>query len=131
MRRDYFSRLSRAARWYLPPAEAAEVLEDYREVVEGRSEEELRREVGAPWETARRLAQPGAHRRWLIVFGSLSVCLLLPMVDTLSTELSLLLYKIFREYYLWGGVPVTSQLNLLLFPLGAVLSLVWLRRGGL
>ena len=130
MRRDYFSRLSRAARWYLPPAEAAEVLEDYREVVEGRSEEELRREVGAPWETARRLAQPGAHRRWLIVFGSLSVCLLLPMVDTLSTELSLLLYKIFREYYLWGGVPVTSQLNLLLFPLGAVLSLVWLRRGG-
>ena len=24
MRRDYLSRLSRAARWYLPPAEAAE-----------------------------------------------------------------------------------------------------------
>ena len=38
MRRDYLSRLSRAARWYLPPAEAAEVLEDYREIVAGRSE---------------------------------------------------------------------------------------------
>ena len=30
MRRDYFSRLSLAARWYLPPAEAAEALEDRR-----------------------------------------------------------------------------------------------------
>ncbi len=48
MRWDYLSRLSLAARWYLPPAEAAEVLEDYREIVEGRSEEELRREVGGP-----------------------------------------------------------------------------------
>ena len=43
MRWDYLSRLSLAARWYLPPAEAAEGLEDYREIVEGRSEEELRR----------------------------------------------------------------------------------------
>ena len=48
MRRDYLSRLSRAARWYLPPAEAAEVLEDYREIVAGRSEEELRRGLGTP-----------------------------------------------------------------------------------
>ena len=48
MRRDYLSRLSRAARWYLPPAEAAEVLEDYREIVAGRSEEELRRGLDAP-----------------------------------------------------------------------------------
>ena len=76
MRRDYLSKLTRALRWYLPPAEAAEVLEDYREIVEGRSEEELRREVGAPWETARRLAQPKAHRRWLAAFGTLTVCLL-------------------------------------------------------
>ena len=45
---DYLSRLSRAARWYLPPAEAAEVLEDYREIVAGRSEEELRRDLGTP-----------------------------------------------------------------------------------
>ena len=30
---DYFSRLSWAAKWYLPPAEAAEVLEDYRAIV--------------------------------------------------------------------------------------------------
>lgn len=130
MRRDYLSRLSRAARWYLPPAEAAEVLEDYREIVADRSEEELRREVGTPWETARRLAQPKAYRRWLAVFGILSVCLLLPMADTVASELSLLLYRLFREYYLWGGVPITSQLTVLLFPLGAVLAFAWLRSGG-
>ena len=130
MRRDYFSRLSRAARWYLPPAEAAEVLEDYREIVDGRSEEELRQEVGAPRETARRLAQPKAHRRWLAAFGTLTVCLLLPTVDTLTQELSLLLYRLFRVYYLWGGVPATSRLSILLVPLGIVLSLFWLRRGG-
>lgn len=130
MARNYLSRLSRAARWYLPPVEAAEVLEDYREIVADRPEEELRREVGGPWETARRLAQPRAYRRWLAVFGALSVCLLLPMVDTLAQELSLLLYKLFQVHYLWGGVPVTSRLTVLLNPLGIALSLIWLRRGG-
>ena len=79
MRRDYFSRLSRAARWYLPPAEAAEVLEDYREIVAGRSEEELRRDLGTPRAAMRQLAQPKAYRRWLMVFGVLAACLALPM----------------------------------------------------
>ena len=58
MRRDYLSRLSRAARWYLPPAEAAEVLEDYREIVAGRSEEELRRDLGTPRAAMRQPAAP-------------------------------------------------------------------------
>ena len=70
MRRDYLSRLSRAARWYLPPAEAAEVLEDYREIVAGRSEEELRRDLGTPRAAMRQLAQPKAYRRWLAALGA-------------------------------------------------------------
>ncbi|MCI9113213.1 MAG: hypothetical protein HFF96_02975 [Oscillibacter sp.] len=81
MRRDYFSRLSRAARWFLPPAEAAEVLEDYREIVAGRSEEELRRDLGTPRAAMRQLAQPKAYRRWLAAFAGLTVCLLLPSGD--------------------------------------------------
>lgn len=96
MRRDYLSRLTRAVRWYLPPAEAAEVLEDYREIVAGRSEEELRREVGVPRETARRLAQPKAYRRWLMVFAFLTAPVVVLTVDEMVSELSQCLY------HLWG-----------------------------
>lgn len=130
MKRDYLSRLGRAARWYLPPAEAAEVLEDYREIAAGRSEEELRRDLGTPRAAMRQLAQPKAYRRWVMVFGLLSVCLLLPMVDTMAQSLSLLLYRLFQRYILWGGVPVTSRLTVLLVPVGYVVSLVWFSRNG-
>ncbi|MCI9113214.1 MAG: hypothetical protein HFF96_02980 [Oscillibacter sp.] len=128
---DYLSRLSRAARWYLPPAEAAEVLEDYREIVAGRSEEELRRDLGTPRAAMRQLAQPKAYRQWLAVFGILSVCLLLPMVDVVEAEFSMLLFELSRDgRFLTNGVSVTSQLTVLLFPAGAVLSFVWFRRTG-
>lgn len=130
MKRDYLSRLGRAARWYLPPAEAAEVLEDYREIAAGRSEEELRRDLGTPRAAMRQLAQPKAYRRWVMVFGLLSVCLLLPMVDTVKTELSLLIFQVFGGHFLGGGVPLTSQLTVLLFSLGTVLAFAWFRRGG-
>lgn len=130
MRWDYLSRLSLAARWYLPPTEAAEVLEDYREIVEGRSEEELRRDLGTPRAAMKQLAQPKAYRRWLAVFGVLSLCLLLPMVDVAAEALSFLAHQLLQEHFLCGGVPATSRLTILLFPLGAVLALVWFRRTG-
>lgn len=130
MRWDYLFRLSLAARWYLPPAEAAEVLEDYREIVEGRSEEELRRDLGTPRAAMKQLAQPKAYRRWLAVFGVLSLCLLLPMVDVAAEALSFLAHQLLQEHFLCGGVPATSRLTILLFPLGAVLALVWFRRTG-
>ena len=132
MRRDYLSRLSLAAR-YLPPAEAAEVLEDYREIVAGRSEEELRRDLGTPRAAMKQLAQPRAYRRWLAVFGILSVCLLLPMVDVVETGFSMLLFELSRDgnfLALANSVPATSQLTVLLFPAGTVLSFVWFRRTG-
>lgn len=116
MRRDYLSKLTRAARWYLPPAEAAEVLEDYREIVAGRSEEELRREVGAPRETARQLAQPKAYRRWLAVFAALSACVAVPMVMALD------------DVY-WS--PLIRPGCTLAFFLGTGLSFVWFRENGM
>jgi len=133
MERDYLSRLSRAVRWYLPPAEAAEVLEDYRELIEQepRSEEELRRDLGTPREAVRQLAQPKVYRRWLAVFGVLSVCLLLPGVDTVLSGLSLMLYRLFRVYSPWWGTTgKTAWLAVPLFPLGTVLAAVWFRRSG-
>ena len=124
MRRDYLSKLVRAARWYLPPAEAAEVLEDYREIVEGRTEEELRREVGSPRETARRLAQPKAYRRWLAVFLVLSACVLLPAADVVREELSNL-FGLFLNY-----LTRTPRYAELMLPLGTVLAFAWFQRNG-
>lgn len=130
MRRDYLSRLKRAARWYLPPAEAAEVLEDYREIVAGRSEEELRREVGTPQETARRLAQPKAYRRWLAVFAFLTAPVVVLTVDEVISELSQCLYHLWGVAFFINGFTWSSFLASLLLPVGAVVSLVWFQRNG-
>lgn len=115
MRRDYLSRLGRAARWYLPPAEAAEVLEDYREIAEGRSEEELRRDLGTPRAAMRQLAQPRAYRRWLAVFLVLVFCGAAPVL-------------MMRNRYYWTFLVWPAQWAGLC--LGVVLSALWFRRNG-
>lgn len=112
---DYLSRLSRAARWYLPPAEAAEVLEDYREIVEGRSEEELRRDIGSPRDAVRCLVQPGTYRRWLTVFGALAACELVPALMAWNS--------IFR-------VPIPYFTRYLALALAMGISFSWFRREG-
>ncbi len=130
MRRDYLSRLSRAARWYLPPAEAAEVLEDYREIVAGRSEEELRRDLGTPRAAMRQLAQPKAYRRWLMVFFVLSACVLLPAVDPILEGLSLTVWLSGISHMFWNSNGSIARLSVPLFPLGIVLPLAWFQRNG-
>lgn len=130
MKRDYFSRLSRAARWYLSPAEAEEVLEDYREIVEGRTEEELRREVGGPWETARRLAQPKAYRRWLAVFAFLAAPVVVLTADEAVSELSQCLYHLWGAAFFINGFTWSSFPAALFLPVGAAVSLVWFQRSG-
>ena len=124
MKRNYLSRLSRAARWYLPPAEAAEVLEDYREIVEGRSGEELRRDLGTPRAAMRQLAQPKAYRRWLAVFLVLSACVLLPAAGVVRSELSWLFGLFLND------LMQTPRYAEMMLPLGTVLALVWFRRNG-
>ena len=116
MRRDYLSRLGRAARWYLPPADAAEVMEDYREIVEGRSEEELRRDLGTPRAAMKQLAQPKAYRRWLKVLSLLSVCVLVPMVMA-------------RNDVYWD--PVIRPVYAIALCLGIGLSFLWFQRNGM
>ncbi len=128
---DYLSRLSRAARWYLPPAEAAEVLEDYREIVEGRSEEELRRDLGTPRAAMRQLAQPKAYRRWLAVFFILSACVLLPAVDPILEGLSLTAWLSgICAHPFWTSNGELARHSMPLFPLGIVLPLFWFQWNG-
>ena len=127
---DYFSRLRRAARWYLPPAEAAEVLEDYREIVARRSEEELRRDLGTPRAAMRQLAQPKAYRRWLAVFLVLSACVLLPAVDPILEEVSLTVWLSGISHMFWGSEGSIARFAVPPFPLAVVLALVWFQRNG-
>ena len=135
MERDYLLRLSRAARWCLPPAEAAEVLEDYREIIADRSVEELRRDLGSPWSAARQLAQPGAYRRWLAVFTVLAACLLLPGVLPVLSVLSGMAIFRFQAYgvdWLWwfpGLCDTIVPRRGGFFVAGTALALVWFRRG--
>ncbi|EOS63404.1 hypothetical protein C816_03177 [Oscillibacter sp. 1-3] len=135
MERDYLSRMSRAARWCLPPAEAAEVLEDYREIAEGRSEEALRRDLGSPWEAARQLAQTRAYRRWVAVFAVLAACVLLPAVLPVLSVLSGMAIFRFQAYgvdWLWwfpGLCDTIAPFRSGFFVTGTALALVWFRRG--
>lgn len=134
MRKDYLSRLSRAARWCLPPAEAAEVLEDYRDLIEQepRSEEELRRDLGSPWSAARQLVQPKAYRRWVAVFAVLAVCILLPAVLPLLRELSeQAVFQFPAADWPWRIISLCDKIHPFLgaFLLtGMALALVWFRR---
>lgn len=134
MKRDYLSSLARAARWYLPPAEAAEVLEDYQEIAEGRSEEELRRDLGTPRTVARQLTQPKEYQRWLAVFAILTVSIMLPGIAPIWHELSWDMIVLFRVYWFWDiGERVTHlaiPFTWVFFAVGIALSLFWFRRNG-
>ena len=93
MEKDYFTRLTAAARWQMQPGEAAEFLADYREILEEnpRSEEALLRELGEPWRAVRLSADRRSYCRWLAAFFALSLCLLLPALYGLSGKIEWLM----------------------------------------
>ena len=64
MKKDYMTRLERAARWRLPPREAEDVIADYREMVGDppRPEEELLQELGKPRDAIRPLTPKWPYR---------------------------------------------------------------------
>lgn len=133
MRGDYLAKLSRAARWYLPPEEAAEVVEDYREIVGERSGEELRRDLGTPRTAMKQLAQPKAYRRWVAVFALLAACLLppaaLPLLRVLSEPA---LFQFPAADWPWWIISLCDKIGPFrgVFLLtGVALALVWFRRG--
>ena len=132
MERDYLLRLSRAARWCLPPAEAAEVLEDYREIIADRSVEELRRDLGSPWSAARQLVQPKAYRRWVTVFAVLAACILLPAVLPELSDIVIFRFHAYGADWLWWFISLCDKVvpfrgGLLLT--GMALALAWFQRG--
>lgn len=141
MKKDYLVRLSRAARWYLPPAEAAEVIADYRELLEQRprSPEQLDRELGRPSQAVRLLTQPRSRRIWTAVFGLLTVCLLLPAAGCLcnlswwflhgrNPAVSAIYEVLYDLWELYAGTGPWLSNGLLV--LGWGLSLAWFQKNG-
>lgn len=144
MRRDYFARLTAAARWRMPPEEAEEFLADYREILEEnpRPEEALYRELGTPWRAAGLAADRRLYWRWLAVFAALALCLLLPALYRLVPTVGWLLGTFFRPlapevvltavgtagvllfFRRRGQGPVERRLWVLLFLPPALLALV-------
>ena len=125
MKKDYMTRLERAARWRLPPKEADDVINDYREMVGDppRPEEELLQELGKPWDAIRPLTQKRPYRIWLAVFAFLSLCIL-------SFGISVYDWRLFLIYfydYIYGTRDLLSRI---VAALGGATALVWFRWQG-
>ena len=134
MKKDYMTRLERAVRWRLPPQEAEDVIADYREIVGNppRSEEELRREVGDPEQAVKLLTSPlNAYRVWLLVFGLMAACILIPGASP-HGPFWWLWDACFGGPYGggWGIFHIFSHWGPILAGIGLVVSLVWFRRQG-
>lgn len=123
--RDYLSRLSRAARWYLGAKEAEEVIGDYREIVGDppRSEKELVRDLGKPLDAVKPLVDPRAYRLWLAAFAVMAACILALGISPIGIGV-----------YFWQWLFVDQPFGIQLGPIVAVAgvagTLVWSRRYG-
>ena len=121
-KKDYLTRLTQAARWQLPPKEAAEVVADYRDMLagDGRTEEALVQEVGTPWQAVRLVRPPKSYGRWLLAFTALAGCLALPL------HWLLLRYTPTLSGFWWSSFIF----SLFLLGGGLGLSLFWFGRQG-
>lgn len=137
MKKDYMTRLERAARWRLPREEAEDVIADYRDIVgmTPRSEEELRREVGDPEQVVKLLVSPPrAYRVWQAVFILMAACILIPGASPHAP-----FYWIWDNCFAgpygggWGRLYAYTHFSHwgpILAGIGLAVSLAWFRRTG-
>lgn len=124
----YLKKLSQAARWRLPYPEAADVIRDYRELLEDSGGEDF----GDPIQAVRLLEKPREYRRWLAVFTLLAAAALAAPVGGLCNlpfDLGVVLFlpvlgdlwEFFtRNEAFLAGLPL----------LGMLLAWDWFRRYG-
>lgn len=137
MKKDYMTRLERAARWRLPREEAEDVIADYRDIVgmTPRSEEELCREVGDPEQVVKLLVSPPrAYRVWQAVFALMAACILIPGASPHAPFYRLWDYCFAGPYGGgWGRLYAYTHFSHwgpVLAGVGLAVSLVWFRRTG-
>ena len=123
LKKDYMTRLERAARWRLPPREAGDVIADYREIVGDppRPEEELLRDLGRPRDVIRPLVRPRQYRVWLAAFAVMAACIFIPGTSPLPGGSYFLWFNLFHT-----GIPSFNFCRLFLI-VGTAVSLVWFR----
>lgn len=108
----YYKRLSRAARWFMPPREARELMEDYREMLAGMDDATAVSRFGMPVRAVLAAAGKRDILSWHGVFLGLVVLLILPAVFVLS------------------GVGYPIMLGMFTGHMLAILLLVWFGMGG-
>jgi len=115
----YLIRLSRIARWRLPPKEAADVISDYSEImaIDPRLYEDQCKDYGTPKQAVKQLTTFADYGRWMAVFLVLAACLAAPAA-WLLLQFPHFQFELPRE---------ALFLPLLL---GVILSLVWFRYEG-
>lgn len=124
--KSWLTRFSRAARWYLPPEEAEEVVADYTDLLaeDDRPERALERDLGRPRKAAALLAQKKEYVRWLIAFGVMAAAVLPMALSTLDWFYPL--SNFFADLINWGGTPVWEIFLLA----GGLTALLWFQRQG-
>ena len=69
----YFTKLSLAARWFLPETEAGAVIEDYREILAEMGEEEGEKKFGPPVKAVLKIADKRSVAAWHLAFAAMAV----------------------------------------------------------
>ena len=128
MKKDYMTRLERAARWRLPRREADDVIADYRDIV---ADPEMARDLGSPRSVIRPLAGRKAYYTWLAVFAVMAACILIPGASP-HAPFYWLWDACFAGPYGggWGWFHTFSHWGPILAGIGFAVSLVWFRRTG-
>lgn len=75
-KKSYLESVTLWARWCLPKKEADEVTADYKELLaeDSRSEQQLLKDFGTPYQAVRPLTRAESYRGWLVVFAVLAAC---------------------------------------------------------
>ena len=121
MKKNYMTRLERAARWRLPREEAEDVIADYRDIA---ADPEMLRGLDKPRNVLRPLTQKKPYYTWLAVFAVLAACILIPASSPLPGGSWFVFSNLFSPYgILIPGIPWCFHF----VAVGLILSLIWFR----
>lgn len=114
---NYLQKLSLTARWLLPHQKAAELIDDYRDLLEEIGEEEVTKRFGPPEKLVRDFSQPSQRRRWNVLFAILLLCVLIPVIYSAigfysSSDSHFALDLLIGGFILWAGLEFMWKFSL-------------------